>query len=330
MRNTAMRRITAMVIAALFMWVSNGFPQGLSKITSAFVDIGIGARAQALGGAYTAMSQSASVLFWNPAGLAGLQKRSVEFSYVNQFGLVPYSAFAGGLTLARVHAFGLGVLSSGDDQLRETTAVLTYALELENLLSTGLQGWQVGLNLKYHLASFGKNGFDPSNYPIFSEQDLSAAQNTFVQGTASGFGLDLGLAYQMTPRLRFGLVVRNLISKVSWENGQQAYDEGIPAHLSAGLAFRTRSNWLLTADYDNALGDTGASQFRFGTEKRVFRFLALRAGMGQTLSAENLRQFSMGMGLFQRISRSGVLSVDYAYQMHPLANSHRFSVGFTF
>lgn len=35
-----------------------------------FLEIGVGARAQALGGAFTSLASGASAMYWNPAGIA--------------------------------------------------------------------------------------------------------------------------------------------------------------------------------------------------------------------------------------------------------------------
>ena len=40
---------------------------------AAFLNIGVGSRANAMGGAFTAMADDATALYWNPAGLANLE-----------------------------------------------------------------------------------------------------------------------------------------------------------------------------------------------------------------------------------------------------------------
>jgi hypothetical protein len=48
-----------------------------------FLRIGVGARAAALGGAYVSLSQDASALYWNPAGLTQLESHQLTVGYVN-------------------------------------------------------------------------------------------------------------------------------------------------------------------------------------------------------------------------------------------------------
>ncbi|MDQ7065328.1 MAG: hypothetical protein Q9P90_13915 [candidate division KSB1 bacterium] len=317
------------LMALLLAWTPLG-AQETSGIVGAFADVGIGARAQALGGAYTAIVQQVNTMFWNPAGLAGIQSIGVDFSYARQFGLIPYSAFSGAVPLGQAHVLGVGVLASGDEQLRETTILATYAINPEDWLPDFLTGLQAGVSLKYHLANFGKNGFDPNAFPLFSPQDLAAAEAAFVQGTASGIGVDVGLTYRVSTRVFLGMSVRNFISSISWNNGQESYSEGVPTRVAFGLAYYSQGGLLVTADYESTGGSESPNRFRFGTEKVLFKLLALRGGVGQTLSAENQRDYTLGMGLLKTLSGFGRLSVDYAYQMNPIGNSHRFSVGFRF
>ena len=49
--------------------------------TASFLNIGVGGRGLAMGGAYTALADDANAIYWNPAGLARLEKREVTASH---------------------------------------------------------------------------------------------------------------------------------------------------------------------------------------------------------------------------------------------------------
>jgi hypothetical protein len=78
-----------LLILFLFYFVSESHAQlfpilggqraGIS--TAQFLKIGVGGRAAALGGSFVAISDDASALYWNPAGLAQFKKNQVMFSH---------------------------------------------------------------------------------------------------------------------------------------------------------------------------------------------------------------------------------------------------------
>src|SRR5580765_128324 len=53
---------------------------GTSSAT--FLRIGIGARAVGMGETFVAVANDPSAIYWNPAGLASLQRRELSFSHV--------------------------------------------------------------------------------------------------------------------------------------------------------------------------------------------------------------------------------------------------------
>ncbi|UCC43895.1 MAG: PorV/PorQ family protein, partial [Candidatus Zixiibacteriota bacterium] len=51
------------------------------RTAASFLNIGIGARAAGMGGAYTAVADGAPAIYWNPAGLANLRQSEVMLSH---------------------------------------------------------------------------------------------------------------------------------------------------------------------------------------------------------------------------------------------------------
>ena len=50
-----------------------------------FLEIPVGAKAAALGGAFVGLSDDASSVFWNPSGIAKIKSNAVQFSYMRWF-----------------------------------------------------------------------------------------------------------------------------------------------------------------------------------------------------------------------------------------------------
>jgi hypothetical protein len=66
-------------IASLFIFISINAQTASEAIHLMEDEIGFGARSLALGGAYTALGNDASGMYWNPAGLAGISNGAIYF-----------------------------------------------------------------------------------------------------------------------------------------------------------------------------------------------------------------------------------------------------------
>ena len=66
---------------------SIGFSQVTKTGTTAakFLSVGIGPRANAMGGAFSSVVNDASALYWNPAGVADLTQNEAMFTYTSLF-----------------------------------------------------------------------------------------------------------------------------------------------------------------------------------------------------------------------------------------------------
>lgn len=88
-----------------------------------FLEIGVGARAAGLGGAYTGLAEGITALYWNPAGLAEIETPSAAFSLANLYGdLGIRHVFVGGsLPLGPNQAFGLALIQLTSGDIERTT-----------------------------------------------------------------------------------------------------------------------------------------------------------------------------------------------------------------
>jgi hypothetical protein len=82
-----------------------------------FLEIGVGARAISLGGAFGALADDASALYWNPAGIAVNPRFTALFSYNDLYGDFGLDHFFGGITLPvgeGAVGFSIVTLNAGD------------------------------------------------------------------------------------------------------------------------------------------------------------------------------------------------------------------------
>jgi len=134
-----MRRSSALIAAALGLapsgWlVGQGtgtilLPEPQNPVTRVgtrganFLEIGVGARAEAMAGAYTGLADGVTALYWNPAGISELAGPAVSLSITKLYGDagIKHTFFGGVLPVGTSGAFGLSItqLTSGD--LERTT-----------------------------------------------------------------------------------------------------------------------------------------------------------------------------------------------------------------
>lgn len=266
-----------------------------------FPTIGAGARSQGMGGAFVAIADDASAIYWNPAGLYQLEGRSITGTSLDimQTGIFyNYASFA---QPTRWGAVGLSWSSLdagpafGTFPYSEASYSMSFAGGIAPSIAWGLDlSW--GVNLKYNKFAGGS-------------QEVNSREQ--------GFGVDTGLMLYKD-QLKIGLAVRDLYTKLQ---GTLAVDgEELPAttklipDVAIGAAY-TLNNvcWSLE------LGEAFTSpSMHLGVEYKVNNAIDLRAGIDKG-------GFSAGVGL-----ATGFWVFDYAYSTHQVGDAQKFSVGLSF
>jgi hypothetical protein len=309
-------RIVAAICALMLSAPTGVLAGSVSDIPAAFVDIGYGARPMGMGGAFVALADDANAVLWNPAGLVLLNRTQLTGMYARQMGLVPYGFVGFAQPVSPRSSLGAGAISAGDAALREMTALLSVAHRLT-------PGLSLGLSAKARMATYGNNpggAWDPDG-----------AGNRQVTGRALGFGIDLGLLYELTDQTSLGLMWRDILAPVDWSASNEAGTaqgggEGVPMALVMGTAHRWSEDVTMSLSLDRSLHSDGADRLALGYENRLWNLLILRAGYGQEITADPDRLYSLGLGLEHDLSATWNLAFDFAYLFHDLANTPRVSL----
>lgn len=169
-----------------------------------------------LGGAYVAVSDDATAFYWNPAGHALHHKRELHAQHTEQFGgSVNHDIIALGIPF-RQGGFGLAITRLGVDhisltQLEDPTRPLGPDNRPVVTQTVGTTDTALNLSYAHALRTTVKLGITVK----FLRRDLNV-------GTGSGFGIDVGLLYQLRPQLRLGLVIRDLTqTQIQYDTGQK-------------------------------------------------------------------------------------------------------------
>jgi len=272
----------------------------------AFLKLGSGVRALAMGRAFVGLADDATASYWNPAGLVQIKGEELSLMYAEPFGKVAgithqnlaYAKETGDIN------FGLNFIYASVDGIEG------YDKNAVSKGNFGSQEWAALLSLAY-----------PPSTEVAWGTTFKLVSQKIKDYSARGFGSDLGLLFMGQKDIQYGLVIENLISpNLQLRDTMESY----PRRVRYGLAlspnlFRRYLKTVITADLVSQ-EDTTPKQF-YGIEGEVFKRIRLRGGY-------NTATFEQSCGAGLMISR---LTIDYAYVLHQyLGDTHRVGLGVKF
>jgi hypothetical protein len=243
---------------------------------------GAGARAMAMGGAFTGVADDASASYYNPAGLAFLDEHQLMIMHAPLFIDSNYNF------LSSAHPFGdkYGAVAISDSLL----------------LSNGFQT-RDKFNNKIGNDSFDHNAVIAS-YAHKLNQKISGGVNAkFIQQKVAGFsgnalGLDVGLMYKPMPLLSFGASIANMNSpEITLQSSPDVY-RSITRVGVASEVFRNR----LLLSVDVLKMQQQDNLYSAGLEFTPNKLFAIRTGYNANHS------YTLGVGIMLK-----TFHIDYAF-----------------
>lgn len=120
---------TILAGAIVTMATTGVFAQDKVGTTGAqFLEVGVSPRADAVGGAFTAIADDASAVYYNPAGLVQLENRQVMVSLIDYPADISYSFVGVALPLGFGGVLGIGYYGLDAGEIDVTTHYYPYWL----------------------------------------------------------------------------------------------------------------------------------------------------------------------------------------------------------
>jgi len=151
------------------------------------------ARTLGLGGAYVATADDPLGILWNPAGISGMDQNEVRFENARLFEDTQINGFSLAVPGSWLPSFGLSILSLSSGQFQKTN-------DMNDPLGTFKQGETA------YLFTMSR-AFTPR---FALGTNLKLVQQTVVDFSGGGFGVDVGGWYDVLPSVRIGATVANL------------------------------------------------------------------------------------------------------------------------
>jgi hypothetical protein len=272
-----------------------------------FLNIGVGARSAALGGAYSSVADDATAAYWNPGGLTSINNAQVSFSHFAWYQdiSVDYLGFAYPVRERLVLAANAEYLNYGTiegyDADDNPTGELSSTYDLAMGLAVGYrlsENFSVGLGAKYVVVS------------------LADTRVTALAG-------DFGLRYSLNSVV-FALGASNIGQSLKFNR----CDNNLPENIRAGIAVRPfGSSFLTSLEIENQF--YGNLSVKNGFELKYHDRYFLRTGYSYFPNQDGRsfgQSLSFGVGAIL-----GPAQFDYSFSPEEQASSesiHRFSVNF--
>ena len=295
-----------------------GAVHAASRYAGEFLGLGAGARSVALGSAYVALADDATAGYWNAAGLSALSGRQVHLTHSEHFsGLIQRDFVAIARPGRLLHGMALSLVRMGVDDIHFTELpdpLQPPSTDNRPLIASTEQSADYALYLSGSRRLGARLSLGLSAKAIYRQV---ASINAY------GFGLDLGVRYQLSHQIALAANVRDATTTpIVWNTDST---DRIQPSLLLGVAYAIpiaegqTTALLATRSGGDASTATDDVPLNAGLEYR-HRYIALRAGL------EEGRQ-AFGLGLTPHHS----LDLDLAYLQHDaLEATYQLSASFRF
>ena len=336
-----MKRYLVIIVAVIAIYCPL-MSQTVSKTgttAAQFLKIGIGARALGMGGAFAAVSDDATALYWNPAGISSNKKNGIILDHQDWILDVDMD-FIGGAFKTPFGTVGAAISAMHMGEMEVTTT--------RDPEGTG-EKFSAGSIMGQ--LTFSRTLTDRFSFGISAK----IIRESIYNSKANGFALDLGTLYNtQIPGLTMGMSISNYGTKMQMEGRDMLLQtevdpslESDPININAnfatdsyelplifrfGLAYKrdlpNKLSILVAADALHPNDNT--ESINLGSELAFKNFLFLRSGVANLYQRDSVAGLSVGCGIKLKIINS-FYYIDYTFvDMGPLGNPQKITIATSF
>jgi hypothetical protein len=284
--------------------------QAFRNYSNEFLTIGVDAAALGMSKAVVATTNDVNAIYWNPAGLAGIEDYQGSLMHASYFaGIANYNHAGFAMPIDKESAVGISIIRFGVDDILNTTELIDSQGNIDfnriSLFSSVDYAFNIayGRNLLFKDLKFGVN---------------AKIVRRIIGDFASswGFGFDAGIQFERND-WKFGLMARDITTTFnSWAINEDEFNkikDAIPGQnqelpetteiTKPKLQLGAARNWQFGNSYFSLLTEVNLNM-RFAKTNDIFssEVISIDPAAGFQLDYDGLVYLRAGVGNFQYIT----------------------------
>jgi len=337
-----MKKITILVFMILVIALQAGAVTKVGTTAAGFLNIDVGSRALGMGGAYVAVADDITAMYWNPAGVARLKTAQTAFTHTKWLADVNFNYAAVVVPLGAIGNVGANATFLTMDEMERTTIAepegtgemfdagsyafgLSYARDLTDRFS-------IGFNFKY------------VNEKIYHSTASGAAFDIGTIFDTQYYGLKIGMSItNYGTKMQMGgrdmLIQADIDPQISGNNeninanlNTDSYD--LPLMFRVGVSMdllKGKGNSNLIVAVDALHPNDDVESVNVGAEYGFNKMFFLRGGYKSLFASDSEEGLCLGAGFSYSVPGAGTLMLDYAYEdFGVLKDVQLFTIGLGF
>ena len=341
------------IFLLLILEICNG-QNNVATTSAAFLEIGAGARALAMGGAYVSVADDANSMYWNPAGMTRITHPQVQTYYAPWLVETQFYYGSSVIPMGVYGEIGFSYTAVTMDEMMVRTVEDPEPDEYGQKFDAG--------NLALGVA-YSKKLTDRFSFGF----QTKFIQERIWQMLANGIAIDIGTLFKTSNDINIGMSVSNFGGKLSMEGINTLIDHDIDETIYGNNdridGYLDAANWPLPLIFRFGLSkefspinslkallaidaihpNNNPEYINLGTELCLNNFLFLRFGKSHVFYRQKFTEdssevylnpeqgFSFGTGIKYQIPRGPKLTIDHVITDFGVFNSvYGYSINFSF